>query len=318
MLAFLRPLLSLLSSFASSPKQMNKHETFSTLLSPKLSSNTGKFLDVYRQGIAQSKHFDRISALTKFNVKSITGNKDTDTASEHELLSILVHDEVTEESHFFYIERNASSDSSGGPDSQVRFTAAASTPTTALLSAASTTIPTTLVTGASTSISTTADAASEFELPLLTSPTSPSSSNTPLLPLPPPLRPLSRCPSYHSIPEMLTLASARAVNSSAWLSSFGLAEDRISGSGRFAGGREIGKVVCQIAPVGLSLFELGILADVIHHDVPSYKLLQNQCYWFMLMVFEIVLRVYEILWILKAAQPPTNICLILVQSGQDS
>ena len=52
-------------------------------------------------------------------------------------------------------------------------------------------------------------------------------------------------------------------------------------------------VVCQIVPVNLSLFELGILVDTIHNDAPDYKLFKNQCYWFMLMIFKLVLRLYN-------------------------
>lgn len=55
----------------------------------------------------------------------------------------------------------------------------------------------------------------------------------------------------------------------------------------------IGLIVRQIAPVNLTLLELGILIDVIHNEAPSYNLIQNQCYWFTLMVFEVVLRVYD-------------------------
>lgn len=89
------------------------------------------------------------------------------------------------------------------------------------------------------------------------------------------------------------MASARVMNSSTSLSSHGLAEDHISGSGRFSGNCGIGQIVRQIAPVKLSLFELGILVDVIHNDAPGYNLMQNQCYWFMLMIFEVVLQLYE-------------------------
>jgi hypothetical protein len=280
-------------------------ETFSALLSPKFSTDTEAFLDVYRQGIAKSKDSDRISALTRFVVKSITGNKLTDTTSEHELLSVVVHDNVGEQNYTFFIERNASSNINNTPEFQVKVSAA-SIPITALVSAAS--IPTatlvsaasipTIVSAVSTSLEVNSQpqtasrrsiADADLELPLLTSPS--SSYYVPLLPSP--SRPLSRRTSHHSLQEKLTLASARVIKSSTRLSSVCVAEDRILGSGSFAGDRAVGQIVRQITPVKLSLFELGILVDVIHNDAPSYNLFQNQCYWFMLMIFEVVLRVYD-------------------------
>lgn len=298
MFAFLKPLASLFKSAQPMSTSVSS-ETFASLLSPKLSINTDAFLDVYRQGVAKTKDSDRISALTRFKVKSITVNKVTDTTSEHELLSVVVCDEVTDLEYFFYIERNSASDST---------IVSTSIPASAVASAASTSIPSAAIPSAalasatSTSISTTAQsfrqrqrqaASNEGDVglyELLPTGASPSPSYEPLLPLPPPPHPLSRRASHHSIPEIITLGSARSINS---LSSGSLAEDRISGSGRFSGGRGIGQIVRQVLPVDLSLFELGILVDVIHNDAPEYNLLKTQCYWLTLMIFEVLLRTYS-------------------------
>jgi hypothetical protein len=281
MFAFLKPL----ASFFKSVKPMSTSlisETFSSLLSPKLSTNTDAFLDVYRQGIANTKPNERIHALTRFTVKSITGNKLTNTTSEHELLSVTVQDEVTSHEHIFYIERNSASD-------------------TTTLSAASTSLPTSALTSASvasTKLSTIAQssglrrrqaAQAEGDVLHLSEFPTPSNSRELLLPLPP--QPLSRRTSHHSITDVMTLTSARSLNSS--FSSGCVAEDRISGSGRFTGNNGIGKIVRQVAPLGLSLFELGILVDVIHNDAPSYNLLRTQCYYLTLMIFEVTLRIYS-------------------------
>jgi hypothetical protein len=291
MFTFLRkPLTSLLSSFSSMPTLASSDDTFSSLLSPKLSTNTDAFLDVYRQGITKTKDSEHIDALTRFLVKTITGNKLTDITSEHELLSVVVCDKNTGKEHLFYIERNASSDST-------ILSAATAIPTSALVSVAATAIPTTaLVSAASTAISTTTQSTLQSVGPLLG--TSTEFPYTPLLPLPPQAqassRPLSRQPSHHSIPDMITLASTRVVHSSTSLSSDGLAEDRISGSGRFSGNcGGMGQIIRQIAPIELSLFELGILVDVIHNEAPCYNLIHRQCFWFMLMIFEVVLRAYD-------------------------
>lgn len=295
---------------ASNSLPSEKH--FSSLLSSKLSVNTDAFLDVYRQGITKSNQSERVAALTRFLVVSITCNKLTDTTSEHELLSVAVRDTVTQLDHIFYIERNSTSDStivsasspipSGAASAITLVSAAASIPATA---ASATALVSESAKSTSQSISKSAlesigqcqqqtASESDFELPLLNTPSPTSESHTPLLQVP--SRPLSRRPSYRSIPDLITLSSARLLNSSTSLSSGGLAEDRIWGSGRFSGtgtGSGIGKIVRQVAPVNLSLFELGILVDAIHEDAPRYNLLEAQCYWMTLMVFEIVLREYD-------------------------
>ena len=61
-----------------------------------------------------------------------------------------------------------------------------------------------------------------------------------------------------------------------------VAEDRILGRGMFVKDsnvgihREIGLIVGQVVPVGLSLFELGIIVDVIHNEEPDYSIFKNQ------------------------------------------
>jgi hypothetical protein len=283
MFAFLKPLATLFKPVPPMSTSTTS-ETFSSLLSPKLSINTNAFLDVYRQGIAKTKDTDRISALTRFTVKSITGNKLINTTSEHELLSVVVCDKATGLDHLFYIERSSASETT------IVSAASKSIPSSALTSVAS-------ASATSTEISTTVQSlrrrqgqpsSTEDNTELTTCLPSPSPSNELLLPLPPPS--LSRRTSNHSIAEVMSLTSARSMKSS--FDSGCLAEDRISGSGRFAGNSSIGLIVRQILPVNLSLFELGILVDVIHNDAPSYSLLDAQCYWLTLMVFESVLRIY--------------------------
>jgi hypothetical protein len=70
-----------------------------------------------------------------------------------------------------------------------------------------------------------------------------------------------------------------------------MAEDVIKGEAAHTiNGR--GLSVSQIKPKGLSLFELGILANVIHEEDPSYSVFSHQCYWFMGTMFAVV----ELLW----------------------
>ena len=107
-------------------------ETFSSLLSPSFAVSTDAFLDVYHQGITSCKECDHIPALTRFAIKTITGNKFTGTTSEHELLSVVVNDKDTDQNYTFFIEQNSSSDSTNGtPKMQVKLsTGSTSIPTT--------------------------------------------------------------------------------------------------------------------------------------------------------------------------------------------
>jgi hypothetical protein len=75
----------------------------------------------------------------------------------------------------------------------------------------------------------------------------------------------------------------------------GVAGDRILGRGMLSNKvilREIGQVVRQIRPIKLSLFELGILVDVVHNEDPDYSLLKSQGYWFLYLIFEVVILLY--------------------------
>jgi hypothetical protein len=286
---FKRALLSLLSSVQSSPtvstmSSVHIDECFSSLLAPDLCTNTDAFLTVYRDGISQSRDSDRVAALTRFMVVSITGNKLTNTLYQHELLSVVVHDKEKNQNHNFFIERNAASRS---PDLHVRASTSKSIGKSVGRKPASTT-----------------------EVPLLklnsydkqthehASPTSSSSSSSVSL-LPP--SHLSTRTSQHSLHEMFTLSSTRVVHSSSTsLANVLVAEDRILGGGVFVKdspkgkivGGEIGQVIDEILPINLSLFELGILVDVIHNEAPNYSLL-TQCYWFRTIIFNIILLLYR-------------------------
>jgi hypothetical protein len=95
--------------------------------------------------------------------------------------------------------------------------------------------------------------------------------------------------SQVSLHDKFTLGSVRIINSSA--SSFDRdAEDRVLGRDML---KQIGQVVTQIKPHHkLSLFEIGILADVIHRDKLNYSLLQYQCYWLVETMCQIIVLIY--------------------------
>jgi hypothetical protein len=47
-----------------------------------------------------------------------------------------------------------------------------------------------------------------------------------------------------------------------------------------------GHCICQFKPVGLSLFDLILLARVVHEHAPIYGLFDNQCYMFSSVIFD--------------------------------
>jgi hypothetical protein len=55
---------------------------------------------------------------------------------------------------------------------------------------------------------------------------------------------------------------------------------------------EIGQVMRQIQPEGLSFYELGILVDVVHKEAPDYHVLDHQCYWFVTTICIIIVLLY--------------------------
>ena len=230
-------------------------DSFASLLAPVFCTNTDAFLAVYRYGISESS--DPVAALTRFYIEIITRNKSS-TFSEHELISVTVKDEEKRESYNFYIIRNASRSEtlvSRFPPS-----------TPSLVSIFSSAVDS--VKGRTQAVQTFAQP-SELEFPLLALNTS-SDSTSLVLPT----------PSQYSLGENLTLASTQVINSSA--TSFDrVAEDRILG-------RRL-----EVKPLKLSLYELGILVDVVHNEAPNYCLLQNQCYWFMGMIFNVISLLYS-------------------------
>jgi len=243
-------------------------DSFASLLIPDLCTNTDAFLTVYRAGITLSS--EPIAALTRFSVYTLTANK-SKMLSEHEVISVSVKDEETNQSYNFFIERNSSK-------SEVR----ASTHSPLFLDSSS-------LSTTSTSAPQVVKARQSSEFPLL--PLNPSSESVSSL-LPPPRTLRSR--SQYSLREKFTLASTEFIQSST-TSLDGVAEDRILGRGMLSNKailRDVGQVVRQSLPIMLSLFELGILVDVVHNEDPDYSLLKSQCYWFLYLIFEVIILLY--------------------------
>ena len=261
--------------------QQPGEESFSSLLVEDLCTNTDAFLTVYRDGISRSP--DPVAAMTRFQVQNITGNKGSEF-TEHELLSVKVLDRKTHCVYNFYIERSASPKDSHSSD--YTSDSPISPKLASSVSASTSSI-------SATDNNKTSAPSPEFH-PLLTL-DNPSGS---LLPSPSPSASQSSLVSSSQYPlrERLTLALTQVMHSSS-TSLDCRAEDRILGRGMFVRNskifRDIGHVVRQISPIeDLSLFELGILVDVIHNEAPVYSLLNNQCYWFVNAICDLVVIMY--------------------------
>ena len=257
-------------------------DNFSSLLTADLCTNTDAFLTVYRDGVSQSS--DPISALTRFSVEELTADKNK-TFPQHKFISVRVKDQETEQSYNFFIERNSFK-------SELR--ASTTSPLTKNLTSASPTSTSAIETGAPQSSKT----------PLLTLNT-PSEFITSYLPLTGPFH----SKSQYSLRDKYSIIPAQIMPSS--ITSFeSVAEGRILGRGMFLkdgmGGshREIG-FVRQIRPIGLSLFELGIIIDVIHNEEPDHCVFENQDCWFL----NTILVVVELLFNDNLNGMPDNMAL---------
>jgi hypothetical protein len=282
-------------------------DPFTSILLPDLCTNTDAFLAIYRDGVSRSS--DPVAALTRFEVGPMTGNKDVKTL-EHELLSLKVKDNQTHLVYDFFIERN------GVMVQVLPQSAPASAPIASAGAVGSTTVVSTSSIIASECVAQTLEQcntsqSSEAAYTLLQSnetpsnetPTSaPASSDHDLSSMP---TSQSNTPQ-RSLPERFTLAAIQTLHRSSPKSLSCAAEDRILGRGKFVtdgrmvGGvweagkaiREIGLVVDQLHPIGLSLLELGMIVHEIHLEAPNYHILANQCYWFIQTICIIIILLY--------------------------
>jgi len=115
--------------------------------------------------------------------------------------------------------------------------------------------------------------------PLLESTPSPSSSNHLL----------------HNLINLGTLVSVSAIHISMESSGkleLAYAQDQFTGGKDVkATGSVLGQVVWQIQLQSLLLFNIVILADVVHHYTPLYSLFRCQCYWFAFIICAIIMKI---------------------------
>lgn len=91
-----------------------------------------------------------------------------------------------------------------------------------------------------------------------------------------------------------TLVSAKAIHMSTESTGkldFAYAQDQFTGGNNVRdSGSVLGQIVWQIQPKALSLFQVVVLADVVHNYAPLYSLFKRQCYWFAFIICAVILK----------------------------
>ncbi len=256
-------------------------DPFSSFLDPSLRSNPKQFVGTYFQ-LAKVSDDPKHALYERHNVSIVGINKATGSP-QHESLTVSVDDGDTGNNHLFIIERNASIRS---VKDNVMFESFIASPDSksvlesiqqALqdMSAAASNI-------ASTSLQVFAlgrpsPPLSESMIPLLPSTNvhaSPSNS-TP--------------PSSSYLSRSLSAAVAATRSSSRSSPAVKLeAEDTILGVKK----QDLGRSMRQYDPEGLCLFQLVVLAHVVHKIAPTYALFESQCYWYANVIFEVILLLF--------------------------
>jgi hypothetical protein len=108
---------------------------------------------------------------------------------------------------------------------------------------------------------------------------------------------------YQAIPsttdEPTATSSSSPLTSKSILKSFESVSDTNYADDRFIGFRnsdlylKASRNLRQISPEGFSLFDLAVLADVVHEQAPLYTLLHEQCFWFSMLICDIIESEYS-------------------------
>jgi hypothetical protein len=258
--------------------ELHDSESFASILEGNLCATTSGFMSMYRDGIAQS--VNPSGALTRFNVEYLSINK-TRGSFEHEYMSVVVKDKETDKRYDFFIERQSS-----------RTPAAPVAPAPAAPATDCSNLAFTDSLRSASIDSPSAEYPDSIPLLKISDDTQTSSHSFP----PPSPRPQAkRAASPYTLGQRLSLGSTKLLDQSTSSSRVCTADDRILGEGMYINnvGPGLGKLVYEADPYNLSLFELGILAHVVHCVAPNYKIFANQCYWFAKTIFDVVDLLYK-------------------------
>jgi len=135
-----------------------------------------------------------------------------------------------------------------------------------------------------TTINTSTALDTETTIPLLPSsfeptPSTPSTPSTPL-------------PLKDRVTLTLAQAMATARNASHSISPQSLAQDSIRGFPR--GSLSPSNCIITFKPVGLTAFDVVLIAKIVHDYAPMYGLFDNQCYMFARVIFDAVVQLFSL------------------------
>jgi hypothetical protein len=261
----------------------NTSDTFDSVTSPQLYSNSNTFLTLLRSAIYDAS--SPLAAARRFPLRSLTIHKKIILLSQHECSSARLKDREKPEDHLLlFVERNASKDPSTRPNNKSTLEM----------------IKESLVPSNSLAFS----KGSSKSLDHTPSPPTPSSTDSviPLIPINPSsessessefgISSLTMGPTLSSNrpgPTLLQRASLASTQSVRVIhESFAEvhdAEDMILGTGfcdTTKGSYGHGRVVREVIlpnDTEFGILDLAILIDVIHLYAPIYSLFENHCYW---------------------------------------
>lgn len=256
-------------------------DPFSTLLSTSVRSDIAFYVDsFYRSALASDEPL--FSFQSRFIV-SFVGIHKAETSAQHESLPIQVTDITSGKTYGFNLERTPSTLSY-----MDRFTAFSTFDESleVLQSIKSAIIDMQSIPTEVSKYFFAADLDSEA-IPLLPLSNTPSEALT-NTPSPIPLTETFQMSLMDQVTSTLarTVAVARAGSRS--ISPQSLAVDSISG---FPGGTlRTEKCIRKFTPVNLSLFDVALLAKVVHDYAPIYGIFDNQCYMFACVMFDAIVK----------------------------
>ena len=249
-------------------------DIFATHLSPTLRNDIASFVNSHYR-FAQLSHQPNFSLQSRFMVTGVGLNK-AGMPAKQESLAIWVVDKITLKTHEFVIER-VPSDGTYAPRISTFIQCPDSQAVLASIESAIGNMRTMSSQGAE---SIAAASKTETEaiplLPLTHDPhTSLTSSPSPGLP----------------ITSFFDRAMTIARTADPSLSAQSLVRDSISGCPP----RTLVPENCirRFMPVGLSLFNAVLLAEVVHNSAPIYGLFGNQCYIFASLIFDVIVQRYS-------------------------
>jgi hypothetical protein len=258
-----------------------QNDPFAALLRPTLRNDIGSFVSSFFMS-AKSTITPEFSLHSRFMVTLIGINK-ANSASQHESVAVWVVDSVTQERHEYVVERVPSKDSYAS-----RFAIFSNFPShETVLESLKNAINNMRTLTSKEAQSLTAALVVETELvPLLPL----AFDSDPLLTDP---SPISDAPPFK---DVVTTAIARGIalarSASQTISPQSLALDSISG--RSSDSLKPERCIRQFRPVQLSMFDLALLAQVVHENAPVYGLFSNQCYLFSSVIFDAVVQRFSL------------------------